>query len=75
MFLCIYICRHGILCDLRLSGKQLFPARSVKKIPPRQISGAAVLPPYARRALYCRSSYFSTLTPASLNNSRLKSSG
>ena len=74
MFFRVCICRHGILCDHRLSGKQLFPARSVKK-PPRQISGAAVLPSYARRALYCRSSYFSTLTPASLNNSRLKSSG
>lgn len=74
MFFRVCICRYGILYNLRLSGKQLFPARSVK-MPPRQISGAAVLPSYARRALYCRSSYFSTLTPASLNNSRLKSSG
>ena len=34
MFLCIYVCRHGILSNHRLSGKQLSPARSVKNAAP-----------------------------------------
>ena len=51
MFLHVCICRHGILYNLRLSGKQLFPARSVKNTAPSNKRGGGFAFICAARAL------------------------
>ena len=63
MFFHVCICRHGILSNHRLSGKQLFPARSVKNAAPsnKRSGGFAFL--FAARALFQGGGLFSFYAP------------